>query len=72
VVQGVKKKKPERNNNNNVDNDDDTIVTDNKSKKSNDSMDTITEVSQETMQNRVIIEMQETMKRMQEDQQKMI
>ena len=53
-------------------NDDETIITDNRSQQSDGSDDTITEASQETMQTKMIIEMQGMMKRMQEDYERMM
>jgi len=47
--------------------DDDTVITDNKSIKSHDSNDTMTDTSDVTMQSKIILEMQIAIKQMQED-----
>ena len=52
--------------------DDETIITSNKSRRSYDSDDSITEASQETKQTKVIIEIQEMIRKMQTDQMKIM
>ena len=52
--------------------DNDTVITDNRSRRSVESDDAITEVSQETVKTKVIMEMREMMKKMQEDHMKMM
>jgi len=43
--------------------DEETVVTNNTSKRSNDSIDTLTDMGYETMQTKIIFELQETMKK---------
>ena len=52
--------------------DKEIVVTNNTSKRSNDSIDTLIDISHETMQTKIIFELQETMKKMQDDHKKLI
>ena len=56
---------------NKTNNDDETVVIENRSKKSQDSWETLTEASQVSMQSKIIVEMQEILALMKEEQQKM-
>jgi len=64
VVRGVQKGENKNISKEKEMNDDETIITDNRSRQSDGSDDTITEASQETMQTKMIIEMQGMMKHM--------
>ena len=56
---------------NETNSDDETVVIENRSKKSHNSWETLTEKSQVSMQTKIIVEMQETLALMKEEQQKM-
>jgi len=71
IVKGRKKNEYKNLQEKEVDSDDEMVKTDNKSWQSNDSLDSITELSQKSVQTKVILEMQEMMKQMKEEQQLM-
>ena len=52
-----------------ADSDDETVLTNNKSLQSNESLESLTDISQKSMQTKVILEMQEIIKQMKEEQQ---
>ena len=68
VVRGTKKTINDKENNEEVNSEAEMVVTDNKSWRSQDSMDTLTEISQVSMQTKIILEIQETLKQMKEEQ----
>jgi len=71
VIQSVKRRIKETVPINKTNSENKIVVIENRSKKSQDSWETLTEESQVSMQTKIIVEMQETLALMKEEQQKM-
>ena len=69
VVKGTKARygKSEKEDYEKADSNDETVYTNNKSWQSNESLESITDISQKSVQTKVILEMQEMMKQMKEE-----
>ena len=69
VVKGMKASygKSEKEDYKKADSDDETVHTDNKSWQSNESLESIIDISQKSVQTKVILEMQEMIKQMKEE-----
>jgi len=71
VVKGIKRNDNKAETSDELNEDDETVITDNKSIRSQASADTLTDMSEVTMQTKVILEMKEMLKQMQKEQQLM-
>ena len=71
VVKGIKRNNNKAETSDELNEDDKTVITDNKSIRSQASADILTDMSEVTMQTKVILEMKEMLKQMQKEQQLM-